>query len=63
MLCCQNLLVMKPTLLDLYCCGGGAGRGYELAGFDVTGVDIVPQPKHRGKFIADILTFQCKKND
>jgi len=38
-------------LLDLYCCGGGAGHGYELAGFDVTGVDIEPQPKHKGKFI------------
>lgn len=41
----------KPKLLDLYCCGGGAGYGYEQAGFDVTGIDINPQPKHRGKFI------------
>ena len=31
---------MKPRLLDLYCCEGGASRGYELAGFDVTGVDL-----------------------
>ncbi len=38
-------------LLDLYCCGGGAGYGYEQSGFDVTGVDKYPQPKHRGKFI------------
>lgn len=34
----ENLI--KPKLLDLYCCGGGAGRGYELAGFDVTGLSI-----------------------
>lgn len=45
-------------LLDLYCCGGGAGYGYELAGFDVTGIDIEPQPKHRGKFIqADAIEY------
>lgn len=25
----------RPVLLDLFACGGGAGRGYELAGFDV----------------------------
>ena len=31
----------QPVLVDLYCCGGGAGRGYELAGFRVVGVDIV----------------------
>jgi DNA (cytosine-5)-methyltransferase 1 len=30
----------KPRLLDLFCCSGGAGRGYQLAGFHVTGVDI-----------------------
>lgn len=48
----------KYKLLDLYCCGGGAGYGYELAGFDVTGVDIQPQPKHRGTFVqADAITF------
>lgn len=48
----------KPKLLDLYCCGGGAGYGYELAGFDVTGVDNENQPKHRGKFIqGDAIEF------
>jgi len=49
-------------LLDLYCCGGGASYGYEQAGFDVTGVDIIDQPRHRGKFFkADAIEF-LKKN-
>lgn len=49
---------MRPRLLDLGCCTGSAGYGYELAGFDVTGVDILDRPRHRGKFIqGDALTF------
>ena len=36
----------KLKLLDLFCCAGGAGHGYSLAEFEVTGVDIDPQPKH-----------------
>lgn len=48
----------KKKLLDLYCCGGGAGYGYEMAGFEVTGVDIQKQPKHRGLFIqSDAITY------
>lgn len=31
---------MRPKLLDLYCCEGGAARGYDMAGFDVYGVDL-----------------------
>lgn len=35
-------------LLDLFSCDGGAGRGYQLAGWHVTGVDIEAQPHYGG---------------
>ena len=38
----------RPRALDLYSGAGGVSVGLERAGFDVTAVDINPQPHHRG---------------
>jgi DNA (cytosine-5)-methyltransferase 1 len=53
--------VTRPfRVLDLYCCQGGAARGYLLAGASrVTGVDKDPQPRFiHGPFIqADAVAY------
>jgi DNA (cytosine-5)-methyltransferase 1 len=55
----------KPRLLDLFCGAGGCTKGYQQAGFHVTGVDINSQPHYCGdEFIqADALTVDLSGYD
>lgn len=54
---------MRPRLLDLFCCEGGASAGYSRAGFDVYGVDLFdtstqkryPFPSFRGDAILALV--------
>lgn len=51
-------------LLDLFCGAGGAAKGYHDAGFEITGVDIKPQPNYPYKFIqADALEYSLEDYD
>lgn len=56
---------MKLRALDLFCCAGGATRGLQMAGFHVTGVDIVRHKNYCGDaFIqADALTVDLSGYD
>lgn len=55
----------RPRLLNLCCCAGGSCHGYDLAGFEVWGVDNEPQPSYLNpdRFIqADALDVLADAN-
>ena len=55
---------MRLKLLDLFCGAGGAGLGYHLAGFEVTGVDSIFQPRYPFEFIqSDAISYLRKHHE
>jgi DNA (cytosine-5)-methyltransferase 1 len=53
---------MRPLMIDGFCGGGGAARGYHEAGFQVVGVDKEPQPNYPYEFVqADLFNPRTKE--
>jgi DNA (cytosine-5)-methyltransferase 1 len=51
----------RPRLLDLFSGAGGAAVGYERAGWQVTGIDVEPQPRYPFAFLEeDALAFVAR---
>ncbi|MGW4933501.1 DNA methylase [Streptomyces sp. NPDC004166] len=53
---------LRPRLLDLFLCAGGAAVGYERAGFAVDGCDIAHRPNypfqyHQGDALAHLVAL------
>ncbi len=48
-----------PRLLDLFCCAGGAARGYQRAGFHVVGMDTVRQVRYAGDEFVEGDALSC----
>lgn len=54
----------RPVLADWFSGAGGAGRGYQLAGFHTVGFDVRPQPRYPGCFVqADVMTAPLEGYD
>jgi DNA (cytosine-5)-methyltransferase 1 len=52
-----------PAILELFCGAGGSAVGYERAGFSVTGVDHLEQPRYAGQNFVRAEAFEYLANN